>query len=174
MSNLPSQKEILEILDYNPETGDFTWKHRSDQRDGWNTRYAGKIAGSPTGDGYYAISIDDIKHLAHRLAWSFVNGDFGSKLIDHIDRNKRNNKISNLRLCTLSQNQYNRGLAKNNKSGYPGVILDKRSGKWRAQIIVEKRAKYLGVFRTPEAAHSAYMAEKVKILGKFSLSGLSS
>lgn len=78
--------------------------------------------------------------------------------IDHEDTNKLNNQKSNLRVCTISQNQHNRPPQKNNRSGFKGVGFDKKSGKWRARISLNSESILLGFFNTPEKAAKAYEA----------------
>ena len=139
-------KEVLEILDYDPNTGFFTWRaflnktlsgrlrvfHRANKR-------AGYIAGK---DGYRIIRWKGKDYLAHRLAWFYCYGVWPEVLLDHKNRVKDDNKISNLREVTYSGNSLNRRLHYKNTSGYQGVAFVK--GKWKAVITVEKVSIYLG------------------------------
>ena len=102
-------------------------------------------------------------HAVHRWA---VTAPPGAE-VDHIDCNKLNNLRSNLRLCTKSQNQHNRAKQKNNTSGYKGVHLQKRTGKYRAQIKLHGKRKILGLFSTPELAYAAYCSAAVQLHGDF-------
>lgn len=81
------------------------------------------------------------------------------KQVDHINKNKLDNRKENLRICTPSQNQHNRPINKNNKSGYKGVTFHKGSGKWHAQIMVNRKNRYLGSFSLPEEAYECYCKE---------------
>lgn len=135
-----------------------------DYRDGylyWKSKVnswtpVGKRAGTIRPDGYLDISINRKKHLAHVLIWVWHNGDIPDDMfIDHIDCNRLNNKIENLRLCTRSQNNQNALIRKDNSSGIKGVSLHKRTGKWQAHISVNSKLLYLGLFATKELAEEA-------------------
>lgn len=94
----------------------------------------------------------------HRMIAGAVEGEY----VDHIDRNKRDNRSSNLRLCTASENQHNQTKHANNKSGYKGVYWCKRSSRWIAAITVNGRRKTIGQFRDPAIAAKAYDAACIK------------
>ena len=104
---------------------------------------------------------------AHRLAWFFVYGEWPQKQIDHINGNKSDNRISNLRLATASQNLSNKGITKSNTSGYKGVSFNRTKKKWMASIKVNKKSINLGYFLTPEEASEAYKAAAIKHHGEF-------
>ena len=87
--------------------------------------------------------------------------------VDHIDGNGLNNRRSNLRLATHAENGRNARIRSDNTSGFKGVFQHKRDGSWRAQIHVDGRNKYLGVFRTPEDAHAAYVQAAANLHGPF-------
>ncbi len=89
------------------------------------------------------------------------------KVIDHINRNKLDNRRSNLRCCTQSQNLMNRGANKGNSSGFKGVSFCKKDGKWAASICVNYKATNLGKFNTPEEAHAAYCEAGKRLHGEF-------
>jgi hypothetical protein len=86
---------------------------------------------------------------------------------DHIDGDGLNNRRSNLRIATTSENQRNRGLSANNTSGFKGVSWQKRTKKWRAEIRSNGVYWWLGDFDTPEAAHAAYVAASERLHGEF-------
>ncbi len=161
MSKIPalSHAELLAMLDYDPETGDFTWRHRHDMRPQWNARYAKKRAGyirTATGGGkYWSVRIHDWPFHAHRLAWFYVTGSWPVALIDHIDMDGTNNAWSNLREATRAQNAANTGLNRTNTTGFKGVSPCK-SGKFRATIRVGGRQVWLGRFATAVEASAAY------------------
>jgi hypothetical protein len=96
-----------------------------------------------------------------------MTGEWPSKEIDHCDGNKSNNKWSNLRLATKSQNQANSRIHKNNKSGVRGVHWHSQSKTWRAMIKTNMKYTYLGSFKSKKDAASAYYAEAKKRFGNF-------
>jgi hypothetical protein len=145
---------IRAVLNYDLLTGIFTWKTHKYRHD-----LIGKKAGSPTNTGYWAISIDNKKRLAHRLAWLYVTGEWPIEHIDHKDGNKQNNSFANLRAVSRFENLQNmREPTKANKSNFLGVSA--HQGKWRAQICVNgKRIRKSG-FDTPKEAHEMYLTLK--------------
>lgn len=150
-----SHDRLLEVLDYDQATGVFTWKVKTGRG-----VCIGRQAGADTSNGYRRIRIDNVEYLAHRLAWFYVYGTHPEKLIDHIDGNKQNNAISNLRVVTFSENIQNQKRAMpHNKTGYLGVSPHGKN-VFRAAINVDGQPLYLGSFKTPEAAHAAYLSAK--------------
>lgn len=150
-------ERLRELLDYNPETGVFTWVSCAG-------RYGRFQKGSETGSlnqrGYQIISIGCVKYIAHQLAWLFVNGTWCESQIDHIDGNKANNSICNLREANQSENSQNQSSAhSNNKSGFLGVSI-RKNGTYQARIMVDKKSISIGYFDTAELAHEAYLLEK--------------
>lgn len=130
-------------------TGIFTWIEPRQY-----TTKVGDVAGSIENTGYISIRINKVSYLAHRLAWFYCFEEWPESYIDHIDRDKTNNALDNLREATAFENSRNRAINKNNTSGYPGVY--KRGSKWRAEIIIKGIKKYLGTFSTAHEAHLAY------------------
>jgi hypothetical protein len=141
---------LLELLEYNADTGIFLWKI---SRGG---RLKGSFAGRINSRGYVTIRIDGTDYYAHRLAWMYVYGMFPEQEIDHIDRDTLNNSIYNLRDVSRLENTRNKGNNTNNTSGYKGVSFYTRLSKYRAQISVQGKNKDLGLFDTPEEASFAY------------------
>ena len=88
--------------------------------------------------------------------------------VDHVDGNGLNNTRANLRICSRAENQQNRPVNRNNKSGFKGVYACTRSGRWIAKIMVNRKAVHIGRFDTPELAHAAYLAAAEKLHGEFS------
>lgn len=115
----------------------------------------GNRSGTLHNSGYWAIQVKGKYYRAHRLVFLYHYG-FLPKTIDHIDRNKLNNNIENLREVTDSENKYNSAKYKNNTSGYKGVCYSKQKKKWRAQINFKGKRLQLGLFPTPEMAYFAY------------------
>lgn len=157
-----THKRLLAALDYNQRTGVFKNKtHR-----GLRAR-KGETAGALHSKGYITIAIDYSRYFGHRLAWFYVNGSWPKGNLDHIDKNKTNNAIRNLRLATDSQNQHNRGKCKSNTTGYKGVNYIESSNKYRAKICKGRKMYHLGCFDTAKEAGAAYAASAKKLHGKF-------
>lgn len=118
--------------------------------------------GSKNNTGYVCISFNRKKYLAHRLIWLFVHGSFPKGMIDHINRIKTDNRISNLREVSNSENMQNIGFIKSNKSGIKGVSFKKSTGKWVANISIGGKAIFLGSHDDKESAAQAYKdAQKI-------------
>ncbi len=149
---LPPIRSVLDVLNYDPDTGVFTW--RTNDKVYHNVR--GEIAGTLGASGYRRIRIHDIRYLAHRLAWLISEGEEpGSLQVDHINGLRDDNRRENLRLVTHSENQHNKRQAK-------GYCLDSRARKWRAQIKINNKCIYLGYYATEEEARAAYIEAKAK------------
>jgi HNH endonuclease len=163
-----TQEFVKSILDYDPKTGIFRWKTRSDVLDRWNKRNAGKIAGSTTYNGYVVIQIGKRLHYkAHVLAWLYVYGEWCPGEIDHKLGDRSDNRINELRKADESDNGCNKAMQRNNKSGFVGVHFDSQRGKWRAKINRRGSVQFDGFFDTAEAANSARQKALVKIQGEF-------
>ncbi len=164
-----SQKEVRLLLDYCPETGKLIWRTRLGddlQTISFNERFAGKEAGALTPQGYRSLKIHNQGYRAHRIIWVWMTGDWPPDSVDHVDRDKSNNKWSNLRLATKSDNGANIGCRRHNKLGIKGVRL-KPSGNYQAQIKKNGKCHHLGHFSTAEQAHQAYLAAARKMHGAF-------
>jgi hypothetical protein len=139
-----TQELLQSLLSYNPETGEFTWLVRRGRCP------AGKIAGCLTrnadGKVYLRIRIDGKKYLAHRLVWLYSYGAWPENQIDHIDQDSLNNRLSNLRDVSNAENHKNQKTYKNNSSGVTGVCFRNDMQKWMAQIKVNGKDIYLGLF----------------------------
>ncbi|WLW59841.1 HNH endonuclease signature motif containing protein [Achromobacter aegrifaciens] len=154
---------VRELLDYDPFSGVFTWKAREDAPKQWNVRYAGKAAGCVEGFyGYALIGIDGKNHRANRLAWLHFYGQWPEGVVDHKNGVRTDNRISNLRDVSKSVNGQNQRTAtrKNRSTGLLGASLHKRTGKFRADIRVDGRTKFLGNYDSAEEAHQVYLAAK--------------
>ena len=121
----------------------------------------GQKVGSIKPHGYEVVGINKKTYLSHRIIYMMHYG-FMPKYLDHIDGNPSNNRIENLREATLSQNQYNSKIPKNNTSGIKGVNWDKSKNKWRARVIVNKRTMYVGLFKDIADASKAIKAFREK------------
>lgn len=132
------KSRFQKFLAYDPVTGVFRWKVDRCRRGSMGT-----IAGSINGNGYRSIWIDGRQYLAHRLAWLFVHGAFPTGMLDHINCDRADNRIENLREATYAQNSANRRLNKNNSLGVKGVYRT-RSGRYAASIRINGKLKHLG------------------------------
>lgn len=149
--------KLLDILHYDESSGFFTWKVI---RAGTKQKEK-KIAGCSNCHGYTVIRIDGVLYAAHRLAWLYVHGKWPEKHIDHIDGNKSNNAIANLRDVTSAQNMQNiKGARSHSKSGLLGVVFCKMTGRWRVEIQTRKKRKWIGRFDTEAEASAAYLQAK--------------
>jgi hypothetical protein len=126
-----TQSQVKHLFDYNPETGKLTRKK------------SGKTVGNLNHRGYFNIGINYKVYLVHRIIWLYVHGYFPENDIDHIDRNRLNNQISNLREVSKQCNARNSGLYINNFSAVTGVSLDKKQMCWRAHIRLNHKRYYL-------------------------------
>ena len=152
-------------LDYNPETGIYTWKYRNGntkEDKTFNARFAGKEAGSKNRKGYLMIKIDGNKHHAHKIAYLFMTGKLPENQIDHINGNRSDNRWENLRAATNEENQKNRKIGKSNTSGVMRVNWNKRQNKWCVRINVNKKRINLGVFENFNEAVKVRKEAEVK------------
>ena len=155
--------ELRTLLDYDSETGLFHWKNLSNQKDG-----AGKLAGSITDRGRIAITVKNRKYLAHRLAWLYVTGEYPEFHLDHKDGCPTNNKFSNLRPCSVSQNRCN-GRPTTKRSSLPRGVTTSRTGNtFIARIKHQARQITLGRFPTAELASEMYELAAEMLHGEFS------
>lgn len=166
MATQITQELLRAIIDYNPQTGTFLWKDRADVNNWWNGRYSGASAGAYK-DGYKVIRIHRKMFRAHRLAWLYIYGYLPKGDLDHIDGNRANNKISNLREATRSQNCMNSRKSINNSSGFKGVYFRPDTKKWQAYIGAHGKRKILGCFDCPAAAHFSYIIAADKLHGEY-------
>lgn len=154
-----NQEYLKSILVYNPKFGIFYWKKNQ------GTAKAGNIAGSDS-HGYIRIGINGKGYLAHRLAWLYIYG-YTPKMLDHINRDRSDNRIQNLRLCTYSENLRNCRYKNRGQSKLRGVGWHKKSGKWVARIRDGVRQIHLGLFTTEIDAAKCYDENARKIHGSF-------
>lgn len=147
---------VRHLFKYDQYTGDFIW---------WNPRSTklkrGDVAGCINQHGYRAVIVDYTSYLAHRLIWAIHYGEQPPKIIDHIDRNRLNNSIENLRSVDSHGNISN-SLSRVGSSGLHGAHFVKSKQVWRSAIRVNGKQIYLGTFKTKEDASAAYMEAKAK------------
>ena len=164
-----SQEYLKECLDYNPDTGVFVWKDRPVEHfqslKGFRihkARFANKEAGTIGAQGYIHIFINRKSYRAQRLAWLYCYGSMPLLFIDHINGIRSDNRLSNLREVSNTDNIKNGKKRKNNTSGYQGITWHKTASKWMAQIMVDRKTIYLGLHDSiQEAIKARDIAEKV-------------
>ena len=177
---LPSQEVLRQLLRYEPETGKLFWKERPEQMFSetvsrsrthacahWNSRHAGKEALYGINQGYKWGRIFGRPYLAHRVIWKMVHGYDPAEQIDHINGDRSDNRISNLREASALENGKNGGMRRNNSSGYKGVCWVERDRRWAAAITSDGKRISLGHHRCPTAAAVAYRKAAQRLHGAF-------
>ena len=150
-----SVSRLLEVFDYDKDSGLFTWKINRTKG-----VKAGQVAGTCNWAGYISLQVDGVKMLAHRAALA-MSGFAINGLVDHKNGIRNDNKLSNLRVVTNSENLQNSTVAsRRSKSGLKGVSWRSSTQKWRACITVNGRHKELGAFSSIEDASNAYLKAK--------------
>jgi hypothetical protein len=145
-----SYQELRRQILYDPESGLFTRIAQTERR---NCRL-GRTLGWSQKNGYLMITLGKKKYYAHRLAWFYVYGIW-PKEIDHVNRDRTDNRFANLREVTRTQNNLNAKLNCRNKSGVKGVSWSLKERKWIARIQLNKKVKSLGSFDTVDEARKA-------------------
>jgi hypothetical protein len=158
-----SAEVLRTVLDYDPENGSLTWRERDPSTfpattplrivRNWNSRFAGKPAFTALGaNGYRVGSFGGKALYAHRVVWAWVHGIWPVDEIDHLDGDRSNNAVKNLRAATPTMNRRNQGRSTRNTSGYTGVTYCQKTGTWVAQMTVRGVCLRFGKFRCPTAA----------------------
>lgn len=161
-TGLPPVSYLKSVLDYDEETGDFTWKPRIEsdfstkyQFVSWSNRFAGKKAGTivtKKRKSYLKINLGCKNYYAHRISYTILNDCWPENEIDHINGNSLDNSKTNLRQVTRKENCRNVSLIPNSTSGYCGVNWHEPSGKWRARVKIDGKENYIGLFDDPQEA----------------------
>jgi hypothetical protein len=139
--------ELRARVGYDPESGIFYGRH-------------GRPIGMPHNAGYVTVSVMGRKWLAHRIAWLYARGEW-PKVIDHINGDRGDNRLCNLREVTKRANSQNmRGAMSNSASRLIGASPDKQTGRWLSQIRIDGKKHHIGRFDTAAEAHQAYLAAK--------------
>lgn len=149
---------VRELFHYDPDAGIFTWRIKPAIRVA-----VGDRAGALNAHGYRYIKFDGLQFKANRLAWLYVYGCWPSSFVDHINGDRSDDRITNLRDVSNQVNIQNERKARSSSaSGIIGVTKHVRKGKWRADIGINGKNMYLGLFDTAEEARQAYLAAKRK------------
>lgn len=153
---LPTVAELRNAMSYDPDTGVLTWKPRLDKPKHWNTRYAGQPAlHCLHDDGYRKGRLNRKLLRAHRVAWAIHHGHWPEHHIDHVNGNRTDNRIANLRDVPRAENQKNMRKPSDNTSGRIGVWWHTQNAKWIAEIRINGRKKHLGSYADFDAACEA-------------------
>lgn len=152
------EAKLKAALIYDPETGEFTWIG--------SRHWKGKKAGTKSNQGYNRIWFLRRKWAAHRLAWLLHYGEWPSGYIDHINGDRFDNRITNLRVANVAENSRNQMASKRNKLGLKGVSK-KQSGRYCATIHIRGKNHHLGTFPTAEDAAMAYNEAAIEHYGEF-------
>jgi hypothetical protein len=142
------------LLRYEPETGHLYWKPRP-KTPGNNRADPSKPAGSLGANGYVMLNVGGKLHRAHRVIWLMVHGTWPTDTIDHVNRNRADNRLANLRAATRIENQQNHPTRVDNKSGHRGVFWHQEARKWWVYINHNRKRKTVGYFPDFEDAVTA-------------------
>lgn len=157
-----TQEYLKEHFFYQEETGLFFRKQKKP-----NSQEIGKPYTKDNGSGYIKFCVCGSLRYAHRMAWLYVYGEIPEKNIDHINGNRSDNRIANLRLVNQSENTANSRKSKANTSGRKGVTWRKDINKWSAQIMVNYKHVSLGVYDDLEEAANAYKQAAQRYFGEY-------
>lgn len=167
-------KRLREAVDLNHDTGMMTWKVRpihhfesASTHSAWNKKFSGKPAFNSPKHGYMQGEFMGKKYGAHRIVWALHYGVWPDHHIDHINEDKSDNSLENLRVANRYENAQNRGAQVNNTSGLKGVWFDNGRGCWRATIRAFGRKYELGYYASKELAHNAYIEKSRELHGEF-------
>ena len=156
MKTLLTQTRLRELLHYNPDTGAFTWRVDRPPR-----ARAGDTPRAPTKAGYLRVGIDNDLYYLHRLAWLYTHGVWPNGVVDHVNGDRADNRLVNLRDVSHATNLQNLKRARgDNKTGLLGVYLRGDTGRYSANIKGPEGKRSLGCFATAEEAHAAYINVK--------------
>lgn len=155
------QARVKELLDYDEVSGLFAWKKSQASQ-----IRVGDVAGGISSDGYWCITLHGQRYGAHRLAWLYAHGVIPPADIDHINGDRLDNRLANLRLATRSENMRN-SRGKRSASGLKGAHWRAKRKAWVSQIYKDGKCVYLGRFPTAEEAHAAYVKAATELFGEF-------
>jgi hypothetical protein len=159
--------QVRAVFNYHPETGNLIWRRRPNTsrfNRTFNTLYAGKVAGTKTADGYISVRVNDVRYLAHRIAWLWVHGEWPSVQLDHINGDEGDNRLINLREADFDEQARNR--AGRAASGRKGVSRSK-SGRYTVRLWDGSKNLYLGSWDDLEAADDVARKAREHLHGDF-------
>ncbi len=155
-------EHLRELVTYDPETGVMRWRAPRSNR-----LKVGDKLGGRGGNGYLLAHVGGLKHYIHRLAWLYVHGAWPVGQVDHVNGDRGDNRISNLRLAAQPQQNANAARRSDNASGYRGVCWHPPTKSWRAYVTLHGRQKHLGYFSTRLEAAAAYRWAAEQHFGEF-------
>lgn len=157
-----SLQEVKELLDYNPLTGLLFWKISPNKK----IKVGSLAGGVKKQTGYFQVRLKGVLYPSHRIIWLLFYGSWPTKQIDHINRDKKDNRIENLRECSQQENSRN-VKTKGGVSRYKGVHWDSKKKIWSAGAKMNYKTIYLGYFKDEEDAAKAYDKFAVENYGEF-------
>lgn len=160
-SQMLTAERLRSLFNYDPDTGVFTYLTRAAR----NAR-PGDVAGSVNSEGYRNIRVDGRTYKAHRLAWLLVHGAWPSAIIDHANGARDDNRLSNLRPATRTQNLANSVPFRAGRTTHKGVSRQ-RNGSYSARICCAGKSTFLGYFKSEFDATAAYAAAATDAFGVF-------
>lgn len=170
-----TQAMARQLLEYDPHTGKLTWRKRTPDlfagtRNSaehsckrWNTKFSGKEAFTAVTTGYKVGAIFAKNYLAHRVIWLLLFGHFPDEQIDHINGDRTDNRLANLRAVTNAENCKNQCARSDNTTGVTGVYWFKRDSKWVVSITANGKQKHLGYFDEFEDAVARRKAAEAEL-----------
>lgn len=155
-----SAARVRQLFDYDPKNGALTWAV-----DRSRLAKKGTVAGSVYSNGYRVVGVDQTYYLVHRLVWVHHYGEPPKLNVDHINGDRLDNRIANLRDVSKSKNAQNQRKCHGDKKSCDliGATWDKSNKNWKAQLVLNRKTVYIGRFKTPEDAHAAYLEAKRKL-----------
>ena len=154
------QERLRQLLNVDPCTGILLWRYNHQRPD-----RIGQRTGWLTDTGYWRVALDGSTYYASQIIWLFVHGQLVG-LLDHINRDRSDDRLLNLRPATKGQNAVNSKMNSQNTSGYRGVSFCWSTSKWRADIAIDGYRKNLGRFALPEQAHAAWRTAAIAAFGE--------
>jgi hypothetical protein len=148
--------QAAELFSYDPDTGALRWRVRAAR-----CVQVGDLAGARKQDGYIQVTYQKRCYQAHRIAWAITHGEWPN-VVDHINGDRADNRLANLREVTVHENMQNQRRAhRSNKSaGILGVHFYSRTGRWRATNWANGRNRFLGYYATADEASAVYLKAK--------------
>jgi hypothetical protein len=159
-----TQEKLKTLLQYDPDTGVLIWRTKPSRG-----VKAGRIAGTPTSEGYIALQINKQKMYAHRAIWLYVHGVWPSEEIDHINHIRNDNRLCNLRLANRLENSHNTRKHDKSLSGHKGVAWHNRNKKWQVQMRFCGKSYYVGQFLNLQDAIQARLQAETKLYADHNL-----